>query len=126
MSGNSEPPLIVIDTNMVVSGLINRFGAPHRLIAAWHRGIFALLVTHAIRAEYALVLARPRLAREFGLSSDEVEIFLRRLGTEGVHVTPLDSLPLSVRDPKDNHVLAAALGGRATHIVTGDKDLLVL
>jgi predicted nucleic acid-binding protein len=30
------------------------------------------------------------------------------------------------RDPKDNKFLELALSGKATHIVSGDEDLLVL
>ncbi|MBU1820688.1 MAG: putative toxin-antitoxin system toxin component, PIN family, partial [Bacteroidetes bacterium] len=30
------------------------------------------------------------------------------------------------RDPKDNFLLALAKDGNATHLITGDKDLLVL
>jgi predicted nucleic acid-binding protein len=35
-------------------------------------------------------------------------------------------LPLTVRDAKDEMILASALGGRAEYLVTGDEDLLVL
>lgn len=35
-------------------------------------------------------------------------------------------IPSVCRDPSDNHILAAAKGGSADCIVTGDKDLLVL
>jgi putative PIN family toxin of toxin-antitoxin system len=37
-----------------------------------------------------------------------------------------DELPNIVRDPKDNHVIAAALSANAQIIVTGDQDLLSL
>jgi len=30
------------------------------------------------------------------------------------------------RDPDDNHILAAALDGNCSHLVTGDSDLLAL
>ena len=36
------------------------------------------------------------------------------------------TLPVQVRDPKDEHVLAAALSGKADYLVTGDEDLLHL
>ena len=34
--------------------------------------------------------------------------------------------PNVVRDPKDNHIIAAAVQGRCEYIVTGDNDLLDL
>jgi predicted nucleic acid-binding protein len=41
-------------------------------------------------------------------------------------VEPLEMLPLAVRDSQDEPILGMALAGRATHVVTGDDDLLVL
>ena len=46
--------------------------------------------------------------------------------TAGERVTPSETIPVAVRDPKDTHLLAAALGGNAAFLVTGDADLLVL
>ena len=43
-----------------------------------------------------------------------------------VHPLPRDALPIHCRDPKDDPVLACALGGHADYIVTGDADLLEL
>ncbi|MHB8644768.1 MAG: putative toxin-antitoxin system toxin component, PIN family [Thermomicrobiales bacterium] len=117
---------IVPDTNLLVSGLIVPHGLPHRLIAAWRDGDFHLLVTDAILAEYATVLARPRFAEKYGLTSAVVAALLRRMRSEGMRVTPVATIPIAVRDPKDVHLLAAALGGSADYLVTGDDDLLVL
>ena len=33
---------------------------------------------------------------------------------------------LACRDPKDNFLLALSVDGNATHLLTGDKDLLIL
>ena len=41
-------------------------------------------------------------------------------------VVNLPSLSQVVRDPKDNHVLAAAMAGDCRYVITGDRDLLVL
>ena len=56
-----------------------------------------------------------------------------REGVEGSPVTvvvdeksPVCTLPVHVRDPKDAKILALALGGNADYLVTGDDDLLVL
>ncbi|HEY7293748.1 MAG TPA: hypothetical protein VH916_01860 [Dehalococcoidia bacterium] len=39
---------------------------------------------------------------------------------------PLVDLPIHCREPKDDTLLACALGGRADVLVTGDRDLLVI
>ena len=38
----------------------------------------------------------------------------------------LGELPNVVRDPKDNHIIAAAIAGQCQYLITGDKDLLSL
>lgn len=35
-------------------------------------------------------------------------------------------ISIKVRDPKDQEILATALGGKADYLVTGDEDLIVL
>jgi predicted nucleic acid-binding protein len=42
-----------------------------------------------------------------------------------IRVVASPSIPIPLRDPKDEHILAAALGGNADYLVTGDFDLLV-
>lgn len=120
------PGSAVVDTNILVSGLLRRQGQPRRLLRAWYNGAFTLLVTPTLRAEYERVLARPRLRVRHGLDPAEATALLVLIDLTGVLVTPTLALPLTVRDPNDEMVLAAALGGAADYLVTGDADLLVL
>jgi uncharacterized protein len=117
---------IVLDTNLLVSGLIVPHGLPHRLIAEWRQGTFRLLVTDAILAEYAAVLGRPRFAEKYGLTPAVVAALLRRMRVQGERILPMEMVPVAVRDVKDIHLLVAALGGNADYLVTGDDDLLIL
>ena len=117
---------VVVDTNLLVSGLIMPHGLPRRLIDGWRAGAFQLLITDAILAEYTTVLARPRFAAKYGMTPAIVAAVVRRMRAEGVQVIPAETLPVTVRDPKDIHLLAAAVGGHADYLVTGDEDLLVL
>lgn len=126
MRSSNEPPRVVVDTNLVVSGLLNPRGAPAQLIAAWRRGALTLIVTTPLQAEYERVLRRPKLARRYGLAPEAVAAFLRQLALHAVAVVATDILPVQVRDRKDEPILAAALGGKAAYLVTGDDDLLVL
>ncbi len=118
----------VVDTNLFVSGLINSLGLPRMLLEAWYAERHTLLVTEAVIAEYHRVLPRSRLRDKFGLSPETATAFLTQVRDRGVPVTPIPelALPVTVREVRDRHILAAALGGGATHIVTGDQDLLTL
>jgi putative PIN family toxin of toxin-antitoxin system len=117
---------IVVDINLFVSGLISPLGQPHQLITHFRQDAFLLLISEQLRAELEEVLRRERLAVRFGLTEEDRNNFLLLVDTKSVRVNPRARLPVSVRDPKDEIVLATALGGRADYLVTGDDDLLVL
>ncbi|MGH2459695.1 MAG: putative toxin-antitoxin system toxin component, PIN family [Chloroflexota bacterium] len=116
----------VVDTNLIVSGLIRTGGTPYRLVRACRDGLFELIVSAPPLAEYERVLTRPKFSGRYGLTAEDVAAFLAFVRMSGVKVTPRRRLPLQVRDPKDEPILAAAIGGRADYLVTGDDDLLVL
>ena len=123
---SSAPVSAVVDTNLLVSALLRQAGPPHALLAAWRRGAFALLVSPLLREEYARVLPRPKFRDKYGLTPEAVADLLILIDAQAVVVTPTAHLPVEVRDPKDDMVLAAALGGAADFLVTGDEDLLAL
>jgi uncharacterized protein len=126
MSRNSGPVSAVVDTNLFVSSLINRKGTPSQLVEALRRGAFALLLSEALHTECKLVLSRPRFFQKYGISAEEVTDLLLLIDENSNEIEPAGPLPISVRDSKDERVLAAALGGEAQYLVTGDDDLLVL
>ncbi len=85
-----------------------------------------LLISDATETEIAEVLVRPEIQEEYHLTTAEIEETLRLLHTDAQKCTPAAVLPVSLRDPKDEKILALAIGGQADYLVTGDKDLLVL
>lgn len=109
----------------MVSGLIARRGAPYELLQAWRTGAFDLLFSDTIYDEYADVLPRPKFIR-YGMTPDVIAGFLTSIAIRGRRVLPRRRVPVVVRDPKDEMLLAAALGGHAEYLVTGDGDLLAL
>lgn len=120
------PPRVVIDTNVFVSGLINPHGLSAQVLFAQERGALALLVAPALMSEVGQVLRRPVIQRRHGLSDSQLSPLLRRIIGSAEVVAPLVDLPITCRDPKDDRFLAAALGGHAEYLLTGDDDLLSL
>ena len=59
---------VVIDTNVLVSGMINPHGAPGRLVDFLRSGALHLAVDDRILAEYTEILHPPRPSRYFGSS----------------------------------------------------------
>jgi putative PIN family toxin of toxin-antitoxin system len=116
---------IVVDTNTAISGLLWQ-GQPRRIIDLVRARTHSLCVSMALLAELAEVIARPKFAQRIqaaGLSAAALVQDYTRLA-EIVEPAPL-AAPVS-RDPDDDVVLATALAARATLIVSGDQDLLVL
>jgi len=83
----------------------------------------AILISYAVLCELSEVLHRKRFRRY--INEEDIRRFLAALTREANWID--DDLQLTVcRDPKDNKFLSLAVSGHATHIITGDRDLLEL
>jgi putative PIN family toxin of toxin-antitoxin system len=118
-------PRIVVDTNVPISGTIAGSGYPRRVTTAWRTGDALLLMSDHQRAEIADVIARPKIVMAFRLTTETCDDLLGAIDDLAVGVAPEPS-PLEVRDVSDEPILALALTGKAGHLITGDRDLLVL
>jgi len=116
----------VVDTNIFGSGLITSGGNSYRLLEAWRAGNFVLLTATPQREELERVLKRPAFALRYGFTEERIADVLLLVDALALRVPVRRRLPAHVRDPKDDHILAAALGGRADYLVTGDQDILSL
>jgi uncharacterized protein len=112
----------VFDTNVLVSAMLLPVSIPRRALdRAIHEG--RLLISDATITELDEVIHRPGFDKY--LSEEERIEFLTTLMHEAELVNVLERVT-DCRDSRDNKFLELALSGRATHIVTGDSDLLVL
>ena len=70
--------IVVLDTNVLVSGMINPHGPPGRIVDLLRIGELRLGVDDRILAEYVEVLRRPRLAAYFRTSDvNQIVDYLR-------------------------------------------------
>jgi putative PIN family toxin of toxin-antitoxin system len=83
----------------------------------------AILTSVAIIDELRIVLQRPKFDRYAPL--DDRMLFLISFIRDSTLVAITEQVQVC-RDPKDDKFLELAVSGSATHIVTGDQDLLVL
>jgi putative PIN family toxin of toxin-antitoxin system len=126
MSDAPAKPRVVIDTNLFVSGLLNTQGHPFALMESLRAQAVTLMMSDEQRAELGDILSRPRLVTRYHLSQSDAQALLALVDSTCIRV-PLDHpLPVAVRDPKDEAILATALEGDADYLVTGDEDLLSL
>ena len=112
---------MVLDTNVVVSGLLFG-GVPGRVLTAWTSGAFVLVLSPPVLDEFR------RVGREFAKGRAPLDAALDALlALIAVHATVIDAPRLKARvsaDPDDDMLLAAAIAGEAGYVVSGDKHLL--
>lgn len=116
---------VVADTNTVVSGLLWH-GPPRQLLEAARAGTITLVTSAALLEELERVLGRPKFSARIERAGLTVAELIARYRDIAEQVTPADIPPTIVADPDDDAVLAAAVGGSADLIVSGDGDLLGL
>jgi putative PIN family toxin of toxin-antitoxin system len=106
---------IVLDTNVLVSGLLSPFGPPGDVVRLVAGGALSLGVDARILEEYRLVLARPR----FGFDGLRVGELLAQIHAEGVRGAT-QPLRLRLPDRDDEPFLEVALAIAAEALVTGN------
>jgi len=114
---------VVLDTNVLVSGLAYPGSVPGRIMTVWQQGGLSVVLSHYILDELVRVL--PRL-KNVHMTAMEIRDLADSLMFQAEMVEP-DGVPdLALRDPADQAILQTLLTAGAHYLVTGDKDLLVL
>ena len=114
---------VVVDTNVLVSGLLSSRGAPARIVDAVLEGWLVPLASRATLAELKHVLARPRLARWFQRAGHDPQAFLSDYCALAIGLEPPPS-PLHIRDEKDRPFMELAQAAPpGTVLVSGDQDI---
>src|SRR5688500_7365168 len=126
MTPESRRPSAVIDSNVIVSAMLSSRGAPFQIVEWFRVGRIRLYMSDGQLNELYDVLARPFLTQKLNSPHERITDLLELLDEMTERVDPLDTLPVAVRDPKDEVILGAAIAGGVDFLVTGDNDLLVL
>lgn len=118
---------VVIDTNVLVSGLFGIKDSPSSQILKAIRNQKIILATSpVILEEIGDVINRKRIIKLTKMHKKERKNFIDEL-IERSNVTAGEQLPKMVgRDVKDDKFLACAREAKADYLITGDDDLLVL
>jgi putative PIN family toxin of toxin-antitoxin system len=117
---------VVLDTNVLVSGLMYPKSAPGRIVAAWREGRFDLIVSVHRLTEIGRVLAYPKIRRILRWDDETIGRFLRQLLLRAEMVVPDRMAGVQLRDAADTVILGSLVAGSADWLVTGDADLISL
>lgn len=106
---------IVLDTNVLVSALLNVHGAPAQVLDLVRQGFLTLCTDGRIDGEYEEVLSPP----DFPFDPEDVAMLMRFLH-ESSELTAARPLTLRLPDPDDEPFLEVAAQGRVDALVTGN------
>jgi uncharacterized protein len=121
------PYRVVLDTNILLRGLINIRSNAGRVVDACDCRAVVLLLSRPVLLEYQAILTAPEVVERYPeLTAEKVEVALRRLRYVGDLLRAVRVNFEFPRDPNDEMFIELAIAGRASHIVTGDQDLLSL
>lgn len=111
---------VVIDTNVLVSALINK-GKSRRLVLNLLEG-HTVILSSPMLAELADVLSRDK----FCITNSQVAKFISIISRKAKMVPVQFTHKVIKEDPDDATVLNTALSRKADYIISGDKHLLKL
>ncbi len=118
--------LYVIDTNVVVAGLITSqpTSPTLRILDAMLDGQLLYLLSPELLSEYRDVLLRKELARLHGLDEQQIDTILTELTANALWREPNRAHAESAPDPGDDHLWALLASETGAILVTGDRLLL--
>jgi putative PIN family toxin of toxin-antitoxin system len=108
--------IIVLDTNVLVSGLLTPFGSSGEIVRMISSGKLTLEYDARILIEYQEVLNRPK----FQFDKDLIDLLIDYIKKNGKTVTT-EPLAKPLPDPDDAPFLEVALEGKSEILVTGNK-----
>lgn len=107
---------VVLDTNVLVSGLLSPYGASGEIVRMIACGDVELCYDARILSEYRSVLLREK----FLFNKSRVEALLKQIEFCG-YITKGSPLRHRLPDPDDESFLEVAIGGGVGHLVTGNE-----
>jgi putative PIN family toxin of toxin-antitoxin system len=119
-------PRVVIDTNILVSGIISKEGPTVAILDEWQKGKFVVVSSLKIIKEIVRVLHYPKIEKAKAIRKKEIRELVTTLLRFAVIVPGKLKIEVIEEDPEDNKFLEAAIEGQAGYILSGDKHLLGL
>lgn len=113
---------VVLDTNILIFALLFH-GEMAQVVQWWESGNIIPLISRETFEELREVLSYSK----FSLSENQINAILQDWILPYFEVVSVrHPLRTGCRDPNDEKFIECAFFGHANHVVTGDKDLLIL
>jgi len=110
---------VVLDTNVILSGLKSKRGASFKLLTLLGTGKFEIAISVPLIIEYEDVLLRKK--KELGLTKKEIQYFLDYICQIGHKQSIFFLWRPKLSDPKDELVLEVTVAAGSETIITFNK-----
>ncbi len=120
------PLKVVLDTNVLVSGLIVTNGPSGQILDAVQRGDLTLCTSPALLQEFGEIILRPHILRKYPKVAEQAEAVLDFFRANAVLVAGVPTKRIVAGDADDDFVTACAVEGQVECVVSGDEHLLAL
>jgi putative PIN family toxin of toxin-antitoxin system len=107
---------IVIDTNVILSGLLSQKGTSYKLLRLIPKKLFTVVMSVPLILEYEAILHKS--IRKLNLSRTDIEDFLDYICSISEHTKIYYLWRPILKDPYDDHILELAVSSNAKYIVT--------
>ena len=107
---------VVVDTNVIVSALINANGTPAKILSSVLNGNIQILYDNRIIFEYIDVLS----GREFAFNTETINDIIEFFRHEGEYINA-DHLNTAFPDETDKKFYEVFKSGEARYLITGNK-----
>ena len=111
---------VVLDANVIISGLLSRDGPPGKILDYFLEDQIKVFITLEILDELKRVLKYPRIQKR--LDQKDIELLLNLIKTHAECVVLIGNLAVISRDPSDNKYVECALKANVDYLVTGNME----
>jgi len=114
----------VVDTNVIISGIISKKGIPHKILKAASIKKFLLITSEEINKEILKVLRQSHIYKKYKITEQDILFINYVLNETSVMTKGVYKISSILKDKEDEKFLSCALEGNADYIISGDNDLL--
>lgn len=116
----------ILDTNVVVSSFLSPAGVRAKVLGAWEKGQFELVVSEDILAEYKRALNYKEVSSRHGMTVEQISQTVSEMKSFATIIKPIQKLTVIKDDPADDKFLECAKEAGAEYIISADPHLLKL
>ena len=117
---------IVLDTNILISGVISPNSNAGKVIQEWQKNSFEIITSLELLEEIKQVLKYPKIVKITNWDLKKIEEYIEYLHFF-TNVVDISKVKYHFeQDPCDNHIIETYIAGKCDYLITGDQAILSL